>query len=452
MARADGDQPLLRFLRAARSAGISVSTADTLDALRAIDLMGYTSREAVRDALSLVIAKSAEEATRLRACFDRYFSRTAFAGLEQPSARCAVDREADRVPLAVESPLGRLLLAGDRAGLSALVEEQAAALAVFDIVYVSQRALWARRIMDGLGLSEFDQEIAQLRQRCDGETQADIERMMMARRLLTDEVRAFVDQQFALLARGAREQEQDELLQRVRLNSLDHDQRERMKAAVRIIVKRLNSRHGSARRRTLRGELDARATVRRNMRHGGIPFVRVWKQRRIDKPRVVVLCDVSGSVAPVAEFLLLFVHGLHEALLDVRSFAFSSHLVEVTDVAAGADPERAVAGVLSRIGFGSSNYGRTLADFEACALAAVDKSTTVIVLGDARGNGTEPGVDILRRLFERSRRVVWLNPEPRSAWGTGDSDIHLYANYCTTLAVCNTVRHLEDVVTGILDR
>lgn len=448
---AEVHRPLLRFLRAARSAGIGVSTADTLDALRAVGLVGYANREALRDALSVVIAKSADEAMRFRVCFDRYFSRSAFADIDA-TARPPLERESDRVPLAVQSPLGRLLIAGDRAELAALVEEQAAALAVQDIAYLSQRALWARRIMDALGLSDFDDELAHLRQRSDGEAQVDVERLTMARRLLIDEVQAFVDRQFALLARGEREQEQDVLLQRVRLGSLDGDQRERLKAIVRVILKRLNTRYGPARRKTLRGALDVRATLRRNVRHDGVPFVRVWRKRRIDKPRVIVLCDVSGSVAPVAEFLLLFVHGLHESLSGVRSFAFSSHLVEITDVAAGISPERAVAAVLSRIGFGSSNYGRSLADFEACVLATLDRSTTVIVLGDGRGNGTQPRADILRRILERSRRVLWLNPEPRSAWGTGDSDALLYARYCTSATVCNTVRHLEDVVAAIVDR
>lgn len=108
--------------------------------------------------------------------------------------------------------------------------------------------------------------------------------------------------------------------------------------------------------------------------------------------------------------------------------------------------------MLAKIGYGSSNYGRSLADFEASGFSALDKATTVIILGDGRGNRTEPRVDVLRRILERSRRVIWLNPEPMTAWGTGDSDMPLYAKHCTSLVVCNTVRHLEELVIGILDR
>ncbi len=453
MSSADAPEPLLRFLSAARSAGIRISTAESMDALRAVSLVGYEDREGVRDALSLVVAKSAQEHTRLRECFDRYFRRTRLGELDAAARPLGAEVE-DAIPLSseVRSPLGRLLVSRDRAELARLIEEAAAALGIFGIAYVSQRALYARRIMDRLGLAELDKELARLRAGLASQGAFDLERLLAARKFLTGEVHAFVDEQFALLARGLREQAGDDLLQRVRLSALDTGQRDRMKAVVRAIVKRLKTRYGPARKRRLRGELDARATLRRNLRHGGIPFVRAWKQRRIEKPRVMALCDVSGSVAPMAEFLLLFLHGLHEALSDLRSFAFSSHLIETTQLVAKADADDAIAAVLAKIGYGSSNYGRSLADFEASGLADLDQATTVILLGDGRGNRTEPRVDVLRRIFERSRRVIWLNPEPRPAWGTGDSDMPAYAKYCTSLVVCNTVRHLEEVVTGILDR
>ncbi|MDE2006711.1 MAG: VWA domain-containing protein, partial [Rhodospirillales bacterium] len=109
------------------------------------------------------------------------------------------------------------------------------------------------------------------------------------------------------------------------------------------------------------------------------------------------------------------------------------------------------ATVLSRIGFGSSNYGNSFVDFEEGWMGIVDRRTTVLILGDARGNRTEPRVDILERISTRAKRVVWLNPEYRTAWGTGDSDMFRYAPHCQMLRACSTLRDLERVVTDLLE-
>ena len=137
-----------------------------------------------------------------------------------------------------------------------------------------------------------------------------------------------------------------------------------MRVLVRAMAKRLAARYAKTRRRRLRGQLDVRRTLRRNMGWGGIPFLTVWKQKRIEKPRVMVLCDVSGSVAAMAQFLLMFLYALNEALKDIRSFAFAGSLIEVSDILESEPIEAAIAKIMQTIGFGSSNYGNSLADFE----------------------------------------------------------------------------------------
>jgi len=106
---------------------------------------------------------------------------------------------------------------------------------------------------------------------------------------------------------------------------------------------------------------------------------------------------------------------------------------------------------MQTIGFGSSNYGNSLADFEDGWERYVSNKTTIIVLGDARGNRTDPRTDIVGRLSQRSKRIIWLNPEYRSAWGTGDSDMYRYLPFCNLATVCNTLRQLERVVSDILE-
>jgi uncharacterized protein len=268
---------------------------------------------------------------------------------------------------------------------------------------------------------------------------------------LRDQVRDYVERNLLLFARGENEEFREELLKSTRLSNLDRRDYDRMRVLVRAIAKKLAARYAKPRKRRMRGQLDIRRTMRRNMGWGGIPMVTVWKERRIEKPRVVVLCDVSGSVAAMAQFLLMFLYALNEALADIRSFAFAGSLIEVSDILESEPIEGAIAKVLGIIGFGSSNYGNSLRDFEEGWMPIVDRKSTVIILGDARGNRTEPRVDIVQGLSDRAKRVIWLNPEYRTSWGTGDSDMFRYAPHCQMVRVCNTLRDLERVVTDLLE-
>ncbi|MGD0104300.1 MAG: VWA domain-containing protein [Rhodopila sp.] len=268
---------------------------------------------------------------------------------------------------------------------------------------------------------------------------------------LRDSVRDFVERNLLLFAKGETEKFREELLKSARLSNLERRDLDRMRVLVRQMARKLATRFAKTRRRRLRGQLDTRRTLRRNMGWGGIPFITVWKQRRIEKPRVMVLCDVSGSVAAMTQFLLMFVYAINEALSDIRSFAFAGSLIEVSDILERQPVEEAVARIMSLIGFGSSNYGNSFADFEDGWMRHVTDKTTVIILGDARGNRTDPRTDIVGRLSQRSKRIIWLNPEYRSAWGTGDSDMYRYAPFCNVLTVCNTLRHLERVISDILE-
>ena len=176
-----------------------------------------------------------------------------------------------------------------------------------------------------------------------------------------------------------------------------------MRRLIRQIARRLRERYSKPRKRQRRGHLDVRRTIRRNAAWGGVPFLTAWKRRHRDRPKIVALCDVSGSVARVSDFFLLLIHSLHEVVDDVRSFAFSGHLIEVSDILEKKSPEEAMAEIMSKVGFGSSDYGNSFADFEHGWMSAITPQTTVIVLGDARSNNLDPRADIVaphRRALE----------------------------------------------------
>jgi hypothetical protein len=445
-------EPLRQFLQAARSAGIRVSSAEGIDAARTVQVVGYKDRAVLKDSLSLVLAKTPGEKQLFDECFELYFKRDNLA----PDEESVSDPQTPVIDGGFGgegtsgtggSSLSQMLLEDDRAALAAAMEEAARDSGIQNIRFFTQRNLYARRMLDRMGLRQVERDMETLRR--DGD-QATADRLENRIEALREQARDLVERNLLLFARGETDRFREELLKSARLTNLERRDLERMRVLVRAMAKRLAARYAKRRRRRLRGHLDARRTLRKNMGWGGVPFITVWKQKRIEKPRVMVLCDVSGSVAAMAQFLLMFLYALNEALKDIRSFAFAGSLIEVSDILETEPIETAIAKIMQAIGFGSSNYGNSLADFEDGWERYVSSKTTIIILGDARGNRTDPRTEIMQRLSQRARRIIWLNPEFRSAWGTGDSDMFRYAPYCNVVTVCNTLRHLERVVSDLL--
>jgi uncharacterized protein len=427
-------EPLLRFFRAARGAGVRISPAESIDALRAVEAVGYADRAALKDALGLSLAKTLEEKQALDACFELYFE----TGMSSPApeqAPAPADGE--------QGALAQMLLAGDQSALGAAMAEAAEQAGLSQIRLFTQVNQFSRRILDFMGLEGLERDIA-------GSAPETAQALQQGRAALAERVRALVDRNLVLFSRGETEQLREEALRNARLTALDRRDLAQMRVIVRAMAKRLRDRYARPRRRRNRGQLDARRTIRRNAGWGGVPFITHWKQRHVEKPRLMVLCDVSGSVAAAAEFLLLFLYALSEALSDIRAFAFSGSLIEVSQILEAQEIEPAIGEILRLVGYGSSNYGRALADFDAGWMDKISRRTTVLILGDGRGNYTDPRTDVLKRLSERAKRVIWLNPEARPSWGTGDSDMLRYAPYCTLVTQCNTLARLERIVAELL--
>ncbi len=443
-------EPLRRFLQVARGAGLRVSAAEGIDAARALDVIGYGDRAALKDTLGLVLAKTPDEKALYHEAFELYFKHEAFSA--------AIDESDDGAAAGAADPgqgsgnaLSPLLTEDNRAGLAAAMEAAARESGVENIRFFTQKNLYTRRILMAMGLRAVEDEIEALRrdEAPQGMERAGLLESRVAR--LRESVRDLVERNMLLFAKGENEQYREELLKSARLSNIERRDMERMRVLVRQMAKKLAARYAKTRRRRLRGQLDVRRTLRKNMGWGGIPFVTVWKQKRIEKPRVMVLCDVSGSVAAMSQFLLMFLYALNEALSDIRSFAYSGSLIEVSEILEKEPVEQAIEKIMEAIGFGSSNYGNAFADFEDGWMKLVTNKTTLIILGDARGNHNDPRTEILARLSQRSKRIIWLNPEYPTLWGTGDSDMRRYAPFCNLLMECSTLRHLERAISGILE-
>lgn len=454
---------LHRFFRAARGAGVHVSPAESIDAMRAVAQVGLTDRAILRDALLLTLAKSQDEKLALGDCFDLFFSQPE-PRQDQPESNSDdasqdADLQADQSPSSGSmsepgegqppeslGPLAQMLLSQDRNAIQAAIASASGAASLSDIRYSTQRGIFSSRILDAMGLQRLRDDLDALT----AINPSLAERLRAALDALREAVRDTVSQGLALYAREEAENLRNEILRNAPLARIERRQVAEMRALIRQIARRLRERYSKPRKRQRRGHLDVRRTLRRNAAWGGIPFLTAWKRKHRDRPKIVALCDVSGSVAQVSDFFLLLIHSLHEVVDDVRSFAFSSHLIEVSEILEKKSPEEAMAEIMSKVGFGSSDYGSSLVDFEKDFMSTLTPQTTVIVLGDARSNNLDPRADIMRRISERSKRLVWLNPEGRLAWGFGDSEMPRYATFCSVVRQCATAQQLERAVSDIV--
>ena len=448
-------EELHRFFRAARGAGVRLSPAESIDAMNAVADVGFADRGILRDALLLTLAKSEEKKQALGDCFDLFFRQPemtdpaappADAESADPKAASEIPPQGAGAPSPVLGDLAQMLLSRDRNAIATALANAANAAALSDIRYFTQRGIYSARILDALGIARLRDDLDALT----ASRPAEAERLAVMLQGLRETISEMVAQALALYGREESENLRNEILRHAPLARLERRQVAEMKALIRAMARRLRERHSNPRKRKRRGHLDIRRTLRRNAGWGGVPFLTSWKRRHRDRPEIVALCDVSGSVAQVSDFFLLLLHSLHEVVDDVRSFAFSGHLIEVSDILDAQPPEQAMREILSKVGYGSSDYGGSLADFEKNWMKSITPKTTVIVLGDARTNNLDPRADILRRLSERAKRLVWLNPEGRMAWGFGDSEMPRYAAFCSVVRPCATARQLERAVSDII--
>jgi len=232
------------------------------------------------------------------------------------------------------------------------------------------------------------------------------------------------------------------------------DQLRQMRRVVAPLARRLATRLAARRRRSRAGEIDLRKTLRKSMSTGGVPIDVVLRKPRPARPELVVLCDVSGSVAGFSHFTLLLVHALRQQFSRVRVFAFIDTTDEVTDLfGPEADLALAVqritreAGVYTRDGH--SDYGNAFASFTEKFPEVLSPRSSLLVLGDGRNNYRNPAVDMLQRMVTESRHAHWLNPEPRHLWGSGDSAVPRYQDVIT-MHECRSAGQLAAVIDQLL--
>lgn len=436
------------FIKALRASEVRVSPAEAIDAHRALMEVGYEDRRLVRDALCITLAKTPEEVDRFDECFDAFFTRDAFqaeAARPQPSQ----SQSGEGGDLA-DLPLAQMLLQSDAVSLNQAMEAAARRARATDVRLITQRNLLSRRILDEMGLRELEELIQRLREMGLPRDAALADRLAERRETLFAESSRFVDRQMALYASETGRKMREQLLGQAKLTAVEPEEMRQMEALVKRMAKRLASRYARKRHRAHKGYLDVRKTIRKSMGYGGVPFDIVWKNETIEKPKIVAICDVSRSVAAAAQFMLLFLYSLNEVIEKLEAFAFSDRLIRVGDILENEGLDSAIGSIIKKIGMRPTDYGRALADFTELHRDDLDRHTTIIVLGDGRSNYANPRLDIMRDISHRARAVIWLNPEPETYWGQGDSRMNEYKRFCNVAKVCNTLNQLERIIDDVL--
>jgi uncharacterized protein with von Willebrand factor type A (vWA) domain len=467
---------VVEFTNLLRKSGVRVSVAEGIDAFNALDELSIEDREVFKDALRASMVKRGDEIPTFDEMFDLYWSgfydklRDTFGDVAGEMGDQGVDLEQLMKQLAEMlgqmdgdmdlGDLAKALLTQDLSQLENMIRDAADQAGIDRIENMLQVGFFSRRTTEQLDMEGAMGEMESLAERMAGmglsdEDQEAMRKLMQKlQEMMRKAVKNFVERELQTRNHDYMEKFRKEMLQEKSFYHLSEDEIARMREVVNRLAQRIKNILSIRKKRINKGKLDLHNTLRRNMARGGIPFEVVYKHRRKERPKVVILCDVSSSVANVSRFMLQFMYGLQEAFTKIRSYVFVSDLGDVTPVFQDRDVnsaiERALDGGDVINVYTRSNFGQAFHDFWRDHLSAVDKKTTVLILGDARNNYNDPKAWCLRDIHNKAKNVVWLNPESPSAWGFGDSVMDRYAPYCDIVEECRNLRQLSRIIDQIV--
>lgn len=453
----------LAFLEALRAAGLPVSLAEDLDAVAALRALPWDDRATVREGYAATLVKKPSFRPTFDTLFDLYFPRMVGDGAtraDDPGDEAGEDETAPRdngpALAAFREQLLDALAEGDQETLARLAAEMVGRFGAMPgrgpglsswsaytaLQRVAPSELVDRIVAALLAQGRSDDEAQRVAGRRLGGFTAQVE--ADARRRIAEEkgpdhvanvaVRPSIDRLDFLQARRT---------------DLEEMRREIYPLARRLAT-RLTQEHHAKRR----GPLDFRRTVRASVSTGGVPLTTHHKPRRPHRTELVVLCDVSGSVANFAQFTLLLVFALRDQFQKVRAFTFIDHVHEVTEhFRPGADVVDVMADLAASTShaalWGRTNYGRAFTKFAEEHPDALGPKSSLLILGDARSNYSDLQLGALKEMVRGTRHAWWLNPEHQRHWDTGDSAARAYGAV-VPMAECRNLAQLSDFVHDIL--
>jgi uncharacterized protein len=454
------------FVGALRGVGLPVSLAESLDATQAMAAIDLMDRRQLRAAYAAAVVKRAPH----RATFDRLFdlwwppaigdgavAEDAADGDELPEDVEPADLDAMRN--ALRDQLREVLLSGDDEALRRLARQSVTGLGRTDSP-PGRQSWFTYRVLRALSPETLLADL--LKAILEGEQRGGLAEKV-ARQMLAERIKKFEEYVEAEVRRRLAEDRGVEaiaktsvkpLIEQVDFLRASRDEIAELRRRVYPLARRLATRLTAKRRLGRSGRLDVRRTVRASLSSGGVPLTTIHKPHKPHKPELVVLCDVSGSVAAFAHFTVLLAYALREQFAKVRVFAFVDTCDEVTRFFEhGGDVGDAVARMAQEaqvVWFdGHSDYGHSFEVFAQKWSDAVTPKTSLLILGDARTNYRALSLPSLRSVVHHARRAYWLNPEPRQYWGSGDSAASSYGDVVPMIE-CRNAAQLEEFVEQLL--
>lgn len=402
------------FVAALRNAGLRVSPGESLDAVCALAYGGVGGRGTVRSLLQMTLVKNVKDIPAFNRAFDAFFKSATKGHIDD------LDMLHDAIlTIEAESMLGtnpeminnEMSLAMVEAGLS------------------------QEDIKDLLQLKEIDFD------QLDG-TETSIQ--LKGYRGQLDAPRPSMrmpENPISMVFNHSVGQKSDVTFSQQEIDAMQ-DAVSRMIMRIKKDIRRVKNKEN-------RGKIHVARTIQKNYCNAMVPFVLSLRRRRKQKPRLVVLCDVSFSVSYASQFMLLLLHTLHNRLMDVRSFVFNAQLTEITEMLSLSP----INVMMENIDRGdivdldeNSNYGQVLLDFKEQFLDNLRGKPAVIFLGDARNNYKKAHEEVLELVREKASYMLWLTPESQDNWGRGDCVIEKYGAYCDKVEEVKTIEKLNLIV------
>ena len=471
---------LAGFITELRAAGLPVSLTENLDAMEAVKQIPIEDRQAFKYALGATLVKSNAHWKAFETVFEVYFSlrNPDISGMDGEITDEDIEALAERMrqggqkqdqqgggaldgmtPEEMAQMLYNALLNADQAMMRAIARQAVTrfsgmepgrpvggtyylyrTLRNLDLDGMLEKLMEASRQQAGgeltpleerLEKDEYESRINQMRQ----EIESEIRRRLVA------------DRGVEAMARTLRKPLPEDV-------DFMHATREEMvnlRKAIYPLTRKLAVRLARKRRHGRKGPLDFRNTVRHSLSYGGVPAEPKFKFPRPAKPEIMVIADISGSVAAFARFTLQLVYAISGQFSKVRSFVFIDGIDEVTKFFEGIeDITEAVHKVNTEADViwvdGHSDYGHAFEVFWSKWGKEISPKTTVLLLGDARNNYHASQAWVVKEMRKKARHVYWLNPEPKSYWDTGDSILSEYASHTDGAWECRNLRQLERFV------
>jgi uncharacterized protein with von Willebrand factor type A (vWA) domain len=485
------DKRIVEFVAALRAAGVRVSIAESEDAFQAVQQMGVLDRRDFQDALRATLVKEARDRPTFDQLFSLYFgsggpplmdltqdlspeeqqllaqalqallsqlrqaaesvrSRESDDEVSEADAR-ALERQLDSLMQLLQWLLRGVNPAGEDPAVQGRGAPPLPGATEWSNQLRRQLASYGRQVLRQL-MDALAELLAQM-----GMGQEAVEQLLEGMEANQQALSKQIAQQ---LGTAAARREAERFPQRKQdISSLMHRpfgrlterEAEVLREQVRRLAAQLRSRAALRRKRGKRGIMDVKQIMRTNLRYGGVPLELKFKTRH-QKPKLLLICDISTSMRPVVEFLLRLIYELQDQVASAHSFAFIDDLNDISPDFAEHTPQVAIRTVLRRLppGHYNTDLGRSLGTLMARFSGVVDPRTTVIFVGDARNNYNDPRLDLMERIQRRSKRIIWLNPEHPQQWGTGDSDMPAYLPYAHSVHRVSNLVELTAAVDKLL--